>query len=221
MPWLQIKAWGEKAQWKPGRVTHIQHYIVASSPAARCLLLPCRKHRNFTSSASASCQLWGSRCTRCPTSPCRCQPFFPRRFDGKCQHLSPWSMRTFRSYVSGSDTSAVGCLVRNHQVTLRAAVYQHSALIKGEEVRRVLLASKCFHTLDCTTTASSTPSFLACFLLCSTGIKSFEVKQQGGKYLPLWTLMCVDLLLKTIGSTKGGYAACAKVLMKLAVLCSS
>lgn len=76
MPWLQIKAWGEKAQWKPGRVTHILHYIVASSPAARCLLPPCRKHRNFTRSASASCQLWGSRCARCPAFPCRCQPFF-------------------------------------------------------------------------------------------------------------------------------------------------
>lgn len=162
MPWLQIKAWGEKAQWKPGRVTHILHYIVASSPAARCLLPPCRKRAQPLLPASSG----GLAALGVPRFLAAVSPSFPRRFDGKCQRLSPWSMRTFRSYVSGSDTSAVGCLVTTHQVTLRAAVYQHSALIKGEEVRRVMPASKCFHTLglhrDCFLYSSSSffPSLL-------------------------------------------------------------
>ncbi len=122
--------------------------VVASSPAARWLLAPRREHSNFLTSASASCQLSGL--APCPTSHCRCQCrlVFSRCFDGKCQHLSPWSVRAFRSYDLGSDASAVGRLVTTHWVTRRTAVYQHSSLIKEEGVRRVLLASKCFHFHD-------------------------------------------------------------------------
>lgn len=119
----------------------------ASSPAARRLLSPHRERGSVLTSASASCQLCGLALLSVPTSHRRCQrPLVSSRcFDGKCQHLSPWSVHAFRSYDSRSDASAVGGLVTTHRVTPRAAVYQRSSLIKEEEVRGFSPASKCFH----------------------------------------------------------------------------
>ena len=130
-------------------------------------------HNNFLTSASASCQFCGLSLRSAPRVPRRCRLVFSRRFDGKCQHLSPWSVRAFRSYDSGSDAFAEGRLVTTHRVTPRTAVYQRSSLIKGEEVRRVPLASKCFHFRDDKIKRSLFPLFdhiglqhHCCFLCC-------------------------------------------------------
>lgn len=58
MPWLQIKARGEKAQWNPGRVTHIQKQWLHPQQLDGYLRLV-RNTENFLTSASASCQLCG------------------------------------------------------------------------------------------------------------------------------------------------------------------
>lgn len=121
--------------------------VVASSPAARCLLAPRREHSNFLTSASASCQLCGLAPLHVPrlivaVSVCSS---FPDALMGNVSTSRCGSVRAFRSYDSGSDASAVGRLVTTHRVTWRTAVYQHSSLIKEEEVRRVLLSSECFH----------------------------------------------------------------------------
>lgn len=182
-----------------------------------------------------------SRSAPCPTSHCRCQRrlVFSRCFDGKCQHLSPWSLRAFRSYDLGSDASAVGRVVTTHRVTRRTAVYQHSSLIKEEEVRRVLLASKCFHFHDDKIKWNLSirpywtapplllpllpPSFLPFILSFLLNCEQVLWGQAaGGKVFTIVNLnMCGSPLKGCWHKSQKGYALCAKILMKWAVLSSS
>lgn len=110
---------------------HSAAAAAASSPAARWLLAPRRKRSKLPD--LGRCFLPALR--SCPTCRrrCQCQLVSSRCFDGKCQHLLPRIVHTFRSYDWGSDASATGRLVRTHRVTRRAAAYQHSSLMKEAE----------------------------------------------------------------------------------------
>lgn len=168
---------------------------VASSPAARWLLAPCKEHRKLPDLSLCFLPALRSCSASCPTCRCRCQCqlVFSQRFDRKCQDLSPWIVHAFRSYDCRRDASAMGRLVRTHRVTRRTAVYQHSSLIKEAEARRIFLASKCFHfyndkakhslsywatqSTGCTATANA-----ARFLPSSSSVSTlFEVKQWEGE----------------------------------------
>lgn len=166
---------------------------MTSSPAARWLLAPCRKGRIFLRSASTSCLLW----------------------DGGWG-FSPLSIPRLLVAVRPSFSRPVHLqIVGLWKWWTRLFTTLWTAVQLGWKGRR---SEELFFHLH----YFLLPSFLASFHLSSFGIKKFEVKLQGGEFFTIVNSnVCPSPLLKAFGSTKGAHAARAKVLMKLALLCSS
>lgn len=177
MPWLQIKAWGEKAQWKPESDPHSA--AGASSPAARWLLAPRRERGNILTSASASCQLFGLAPLHSVSHAWLSLSVSARLFPMLWWEMSaPLAVESARVQIVWLGK---WCLCRGppcHDTSGDTGSRCLSALISDKRrggqksCLKVLPLSQwqnktkalCWAVLACTTTTSSTASFLPSFL---------------------------------------------------------